>query len=504
MATVQNPVIPGFFPDPSVAKVGDTYYLATSSFEYLPGIPIFESRDLVNWAQIGNVATGPEHFTFSPELLASQGVYAPTLRFHDGLFYLIVSITGFGAMDRLPAIFTATDPAGPWSSPVYVTGLKGIDPDIAWDSDGTCYVTVATVGVIRQARVNPATGAILEQPRVMWSGTPNMHAPEAPHLYQIGNWWYLLIAEGGTSRGHAVSIARAKTPYGPFTPLPQNPILTHRGLGLPIQNVGHGDLVEGPDGSWWMVLLGVRQMGEAKQWHPLGRETFLNPVTWLDEWPRTPLVSETIEVPWALEPALDPAYRTDFDEQALDASWISPGRFPADVSDLTVQPDSLTVTAGTGEPMAVDAGKRRFVARRQTSPSFYTRTNIDVSRGIGGITVWYDDLNHYDVLAGNGEVWVRGFVGGFEHFTEPVQIPSHSRQVILRIETYPPIEKVPHMGSDTVVLGFENEAGEFTELSRLDGRYLSAEVAGGFTGRVVGLLAAQGTVSFEWAEFGHL
>src|SRR5687768_11480814 len=199
------PVIPGMHPDPSVCRVGDDYYLVCSSFEYFPGVPIFHSRDLVRWTQIGNVLDRPEQLRLPLDSPSSAGVYAPTLRHHDGRFWLITTnVSGDGNL-----LVTATDPAGPWSDPVLLPDLPGIDPDLAWDDDGACWCTIAGVS---QVRIDPRTGQVLDAPRRIWSGAPGAKAPEAPHLYRIGAYWYLLIAEGGTERGHGVSIARGPTP----------------------------------------------------------------------------------------------------------------------------------------------------------------------------------------------------------------------------------------------------------------------------------------------------
>ncbi|WP_157873298.1 glycoside hydrolase family 43 protein, partial [Streptomyces neyagawaensis] len=196
--TFSNPVIPGFHPDPSVCRVGDDYYLACSSFEYFPGVPLFHSRDLVHWTQIGNALDRSSQLRLPRETPASGGIYAPTLRHHDGRFWLIVTnVSGDGNL-----LFTATDPAGPWSEPVRLPGVHGIDPDLAWDDDGTCWCTTAGVA---QIRIDPHTGETLGASRRLWSGTPGAKAPEAPHLYRIGDHWYLLIAEGGTERCHGVS-----------------------------------------------------------------------------------------------------------------------------------------------------------------------------------------------------------------------------------------------------------------------------------------------------------
>lgn len=206
-----NPVIPGFHPDPSVCRAGDDYYLACSSFEYFPGLPIFHSRDLVHWEQIGNALEWP----LPAATRSSGGIYAPTLRYHDGRFWLIVADASLQTV-----LVTAANPAGPWSHPVTIPGITGVDPDIAWDDEGRCWCTFA--GIV-QVRIDPGTGQMLEEPRKTWSGTPGAQYPEAPHLYHVGAYWYLLIAEGGTERGHCVSVARGPAPDGPFEPCPANP-----------------------------------------------------------------------------------------------------------------------------------------------------------------------------------------------------------------------------------------------------------------------------------------
>ena len=166
-------------------------------------------------------------------------------------------------------LFTATDPAGPWSDGLPIEGISGIDPDLAWDEDGTAYVTYSGLDLsgteighqgIRQVRVDLATGRVTEAPRALWSGT-GLQFPEAPHLYRRGEHWYLVIAEGGTERGHAVSVARGPSPEGPFEPHPANPILSARSTGRAVQNTGHADLVETPDGGSAFVLLGMRPLG---------------------------------------------------------------------------------------------------------------------------------------------------------------------------------------------------------------------------------------------------
>ncbi len=213
-----RPILSGFHPDPTICRVGDTYYLATSSFEYQPGVPIFRSTDLVTWTQIGHVLDRPTRMSSVPGLAgASRGIYAPTLRHHAGRFWLIA--TDVNRLEAGHLIVHADDPAGAWSDPVHTTGAVGIDPDLAWDGDD-CYLTWKhQEGGIWQARVDPFTGVLLTAAQQLWSGTGLAHT-EGPHLFRRGDLWYLVVAEGGTDRGHAVAVARSEKPSGRSSPAP--------------------------------------------------------------------------------------------------------------------------------------------------------------------------------------------------------------------------------------------------------------------------------------------
>ncbi|GAB3891123.1 glycoside hydrolase family 43 protein [Kibdelosporangium lantanae] len=478
--TVPNPVITGFHPDPSICRVGADYYLACSSFEYFPGVPLFHSRDLVRWTQIGNVLDRPDQLRLPLDTPSSAGIYAPTLRHHDGMFWLIVTNVSDGGN----LLVTATDPAGPWSEPVRLPGVPGIDPDLAWDEDGTCWCTVAGVS---QVRIDPRTGETFGPPRRLWSGSPGAQAPEAPHLYQVGDYWYLLIAEGGTERGHSVSVARGRAPDGPFEPNPANPVLTHRGTNHPVQNTGHADLVQAPDGSWWMVLLAVRPRGGTPGWHVLGRETFLAPVTWEDGWP---VVGELVGPPDAVV-----SERDDFDGD-LAPQWMSPRDRPAGHYSTEKRPGWLSLSArGNG----MDAPDVTFLGRRQQHLTCQVRTLVDPTDGSGGLAVRIDEQHHYEVEAAPGEVRVLARIGPLRTLVATRQVPAGP--VLLRVDIDPRPPQDPRTGPDLVSLGLEEPDGTFTALGELDGRYLSTEVAGGFTGRVVGMYAATGTVHFDWFDY---
>ncbi|OWA37608.1 hypothetical protein B9G55_06025 [Saccharibacillus sp. O16] len=276
-----NPVIPGFHPDPSVVRVGESFYLITSSFEYFPGVPVFQSHDLFNWKPIGHVLTRREQLDLRHRA-SSSGIYASTLRYHDGRFYMITTdVRGIGNF-----YVTAEAAEGPWSDPIRLP-YGNIDPSLFFDDDGRAYVTSQNgegyESHIIQYEIDPSDGTILSEPVVIWRGDEGPWL-EGPHLYKIHGRYYLTAASGGTSFEHRQLIARSDHPYGPFEDRGE-PFLTHRGLKEhPVQCLGHADLIEDIQGQWWAVFLGMRPIDG--QYSPLGRETFLAPVRWTAEgWP---------------------------------------------------------------------------------------------------------------------------------------------------------------------------------------------------------------------------
>lgn len=282
----QNPVVRGFSPDPSLCRVGDDYYMVCSSFEYYPGVPVYHSRDLVNWELISYCLTRPSQLPLNT-CRSSSGIYAPTIRYHDGLFYMITTNYAEGGEFYV----TAKDPRGPWSEPVWL-GSMSADPSLLFDDDGKTYVVHPggegpRGGMIYLMELDLAKGAYKEVStlpgRLVWTGTGGQF-PEGPHLYKINGRYYLMIAEGGTGDDHRETIAVSNSPWGPYIPFENNPVLSHRDLpNNPISAAGHADMVQLPDGSWWAMSLGVRQKNGRS---PIGRETYLMPVEWTDDgWP---------------------------------------------------------------------------------------------------------------------------------------------------------------------------------------------------------------------------
>jgi xylan 1,4-beta-xylosidase len=487
--TYRNPVIPGFYPDPSVCRAGNEFFLVASSFVYSPGVPIFRSSNLVDWTQIGNVLDRPSQLDLTATNdWSSLGIYAPTLRHHDGRFFMIT--TNVGSTGAKSFLVTSKDPAGSWSDPVPVP-VPGIDPDLAWDRDGNCWVHFSGLGGIARCRIDSDTGAFLDEPNLTWSGT-GLQYPEAPHLYEHEGMWYLLIAEGGTHAGHCVSIARGPSPVGPWETAPSNPILTHRSTNSPIQNTGHADLVEFTDGSWWMVLLGVRPKGIGPGFHTLGRETFLVPVRWVDGWPVPgDPAPEMAKAPAPSEPG-EPAEREDFEFPVLGHHWVGVRQSPEKASSLTARPGWLVLRGGEA---GLNTPEPTFVGRRQQHHFCRFSARLEAEPAVeAGLSILLDQSAHYDVAVRGDRVIARARIGSLDSIVGSA--PRPDGPVTLTVETGP-----DRHGPDSVSLGFED--GESHTLARLDGRYLSSEVTGGFLGRMVGMYAVGGEGAFDWFDYSE-
>ncbi|MGY2074411.1 family 43 glycosylhydrolase [Blastococcus sp. SYSU DS0828] len=485
-----RPVVPGFHPDPSICRVGDTYWMVVSSFEYAPGVPLFRSTDLVTWKQAGHVLVRRSQLDVS-RAPGSGGITAPTIRFHDGRFWMITTNLADGGWQVL---VHTDDPLGEWSEPVRLTDVRGIDPDLAWDDDGTLLVTYAgfgaggPAGLVQQA-VDPVSGRALTGRRHVWQGTGGRF-PEGPHLYRIGGYWYLLIAEGGTERGHAVTIARGPSPSGPFEPCPWNPLLTHRGIESPVQNTGHSDLVQRPDGSWAVVFHGVRPRGASPQFHVLGRETFAAEVVWEDGWPR---IGE-----W-LAPPTDAVEVEELAGAELPVSWVSPRRFPGEV--LTRGEGGWRLCARDGDLASEDLA---FVGRRQEHLHCRARAVVAADgNGVGGLSVRMDSRHQLALEVDGGRVRAVAHVGALRQVLGETSVPA-GEDVVLELRAVPDDGHFSStaLGPDQLVAGVVDAAGVFAELGRIDGRYVSTEVAGGMTGRLFGVWCSTGELvvrSFAYA-----
>ena len=294
-----NPILPGGYPDPSICKVDDVFYIVNSSFEYYPGLPIHKSTDLINWELIGYGLHRKAQCTDEVNLVNVQsngGIHAPTIRFNKGTFYIITTNVYYNEntkkTDFVNFIITAKDPEGPWSDPHVLKGAPGIDPDIFFDDDGKIWY----VGTHAPEKPNfPGEGEIwlqeididnwklIGERNYLWRGACGGVWAEGPHMYKRNGWYYLMIAEGGTSYNHAMMIAVSDSIKGPYIPNERNPILSTRHLSYDnwVHSTGHADLIELDNGSWYMVALGIR--GDEERGSNMGRETHLVPVKWEKE-----------------------------------------------------------------------------------------------------------------------------------------------------------------------------------------------------------------------------
>lgn len=511
----RNPVIPGFHPDPSIVRVGQDFYLVTSSFEFFPGVPIFTSRDLVHWRQIGNVLTRDSQLPLE-KARPSGGIYAPTLRYHDGTFYMITTNVDGGGNFYV----TAKDPAGPWSEPVWLRDFGGIDPSLFFDDDGVAYVTGPGGGGgaprgIYQAELDLAAGRIKAKPRLLWERTGSRY-PEGPHLYKIRGRYYLMIAEGGTEYGHMEAIARGRSPWGPFEPCPRNPILSNRQteMDVPIQGTGHADLVEDALGQWWLVFLAFRPIGG--YFHHLGRETNLAPVGWdADGWPvvnggRPITVESQAEHPLPDQPFPAPPVRTGFDAP-LGPEWNHLRNPQREAYSLEARRGWLTLH---GEATALGAAASpTWVGRRQEHLACLARTLVDfVPARDGeeaGLSVYMSPDHRYELavdrVGGERRVFLRQRIGpDLEAVTATAPLAG-DEAVVLQVEASP----TEYAFSYGVAVG--GSAQETTQpLGRAAARYLSSEVAGGFTGVYLGLYAsgngrpAAAAAHFGWFDYQPL
>lgn len=502
MISYNNPIIPGFYPDPSICRVGADYYLVTSSFEFFPGVPLFHSRDLIHWEQIGHVLTRKSQLLLEG-CRTSGGIFAPTIRFHDRRFYMITTNVSNGGN-----FYVWTDDVrGEWSDPIWVA-QQGIDPSILFDDDGTVYFASTYSDEngqgTGQCTIDIETGEILTKTRLIWRGTGGK-CPEGPHLYKRNGIYYLMIAEGGTEYGHMETIARSFSPWGPFESCPRNPILTHRDTNLDrvqFQALGHADIVDTPDGDWWIVFHGIRPT--QFMLHHLGRETMIAPLVWdSDGWPLInggKHITPEMQAYSAPEPFPFPALQEcdSFDGDKLANTW-SFLRNP-DMGNylLSRRPGFLGLTAGADT--LDDCGTPTFLGRRQQHFDVRTQTLVDflpaTEREQAGITVFHTNEHHYDLVVtrrnGLRVAVLRKRVGDMLTESTPVSLPDQGN-VILRI--------------DSTKLDYSFFAGTDEENLQLVGQgrtqLLSTEcMVCTFTGCFIGLFAqGGGTAWFDYFKY---
>ncbi|THE11851.1 glycoside hydrolase family 43 protein [Bacillus timonensis] len=493
----KNPVIPGFYPDPSICRVGEDYYLVNSSFAYVPGVPIWHSKDLVHWRQIGYCLTRKSQLQLNNSAI-SGGIFAPTLRFYNGRFFMVTTNIDQGGHFYV----WANNPAEEWSDPIYVD-QPGIDPSLFFDDDGKVFFTSTSdlqSKAIYQCEIDIETGQKLSDTQMIWEGTGGAF-PEGPHLYKINGYYYLMCAEGGTEYGHMVTIARSKTPYGPFESYPGNPILSHRSLNHKVHATGHADLIEAQDGTWWAVFLGIRPIRFPYR-HHLGRETFLAPVSWTDDdWPiignngvvELEMDAETLPFAlWEEEPEVD-----HFDQPKLGLKWNFI-RNSYNVDWSLKKRDGWLAFSGS-EVRLIDSGTPAFIGCRQQhfQCDVSTKMEFDPQEGDeAGLAVFMNEGYHYTIgltkVENNYVILFRKQVGSMtvvEH-----SCPIKDLIVELRIQATP----------EKYIFSYCNSNQRWQYIGEGETQFLSTEVAGGFTGVFFGMYnySTNRTVAYyDWFQY---
>ncbi|MCR5136134.1 MAG: glycoside hydrolase family 43 protein [Oscillospiraceae bacterium] len=536
---LHNPIIPGFYPDPSVCRVGEDFYLVCSSFELCPGIPLFHSRDLQHWEQLCHVMT-PENGFHVEKNCGNGGVMAPTIRYHRGTFYLINC--NFG--DRGNFIVTAKDPAGPWSEPHWLTDVPGIDASIFFDWDDQCYIMGTAdnwpdgKGGLRQgiwcAKYDIENFRMAGEPHALWGGAmAGVASPESPHIYHIGKYYYLLIAEGGTEQYHSATVARSESVFGPYEGCRANPVLTMRHLGqrAAIQNAGHADLVDLPDGSWYAVFLASRLIGgESKN---LGRETFICPVRWELDWPL--FTPDTGRVEWDYDfpesltwsPLPEKPVRDDF-SKGLGPDWCFWGRpyekfWETGESGLTLR-CLRQALADPLQPMSMEVShsEENFVsclARRRLQPHcrFACRMRfVPEGKESAGIAV-VQAMNHQvhlqlteeggqtmlQLLLCKADYELPPYIPGFTSVTDHrllASVPWDGAEIVLEME----------LNENDYIFRCGPDEGHLTELAHADGAAVNPEKVGCMVGEMLSLFASgngeksENRAVFAWAEYEDL
>ena len=495
--TATNPILPGFYPDPSICAVGDDFYLVNSSFAYFPGIPIMHSKDLAHWEQIGNACDRESQLPLG-DTGHSRGLFAPTIRYHEGTFYIICTNVSYGGN----FIITAQNPTGPWSEPHYIEGADGIDPSLFFDEDGTCYY----IGT----HPNPAgcqydgdwyiwiqeldieNMKLVGEVHNVWNGAMrNIIWPEGPHLYKIGEYYYIMHAEGGTGPDHAVTVCRSKNVYGPYENNFCNPILTHRHLGrkYPICYVGHADLVKTINDEWYMVMLAVRPL---EGYTTMGRETFLARVEWENDWPvvnpGVGRLTDTVEInlpKWT-------AYTAESNEYVFSTM----GQLPPEFMVLrNADKSHYSLEKGKGLLMLFDTHTLKeqaspsYLALRQKHHHFIAKALLDVSN-------LSEDKRAGIAYVQNNLYNLRVEVNGKMAEVILCEKGTDRRVISMPLQGSNPLEvslEVDGLSAAVIIEGQKSP--------EVDIRTLSTEVAGGFTGCTVGLYAVADTENTDCACF---
>lgn len=522
--TLVNPILAGFYPDPSVLKVGSDYYLINSTFAYFPGLPVFHSKDLKNWKQIGNVINRPSQMNFMGHRM-TRGLFAPAIDYHNGIYYVTCTLIDRGGN----FVVTAKDPAGPWSDPTWLPEVKGIDPSLFFDAD-KAYILYNSDApenkplysghrTIRMYEFDAVNLKVIGEEKILVNGGVDISKKpvwiEAPHFIKRDGWYYLYAAEGGTSVNHSEVVLRSKSPWGPFVPYENNPILTQRDLPAdrkhPITSAGHAQFVEGPDGKTYAIFLAVRPY--KGNYYNTGRETFIAPVQWNNGWPIVNPDSKELKYSYkvnykevkqrgALPQSGNFQYTLNF-EKELDPSLMF--LRTCDSSSFKVSKEN-GLTLKLKPETCMELGNPAFIGKRQQHLYSSTETQLNFAAKSdnekAGIVIFQDEGHFYYLCKSTAKdkPVIQLFKSNPESKTMDLQMEflaaSDSEKVSLRIDAE----------GEYYSFYCAFKPNDWIPLKdKVDAKFLSTEVAGGFIGCVFGLYAtSSGKETINSASFKYL
>ncbi len=519
VAQTENPILPGFYPDPSICRVGTDYYLVNSSFSFFPGIPIFHSTDLTHWKQIGHVLDRPSQLNLTDEWI-SAGLYAPSIRYHEGVFYMITTLMGGKGGNFY---VTAKNPAGPWSEPNWLKEVDGIDPSFFFDLDGTAYLVnngpVADGKPLYNGHRSlwlqkfdlAAKKPIGKRVEIVNGGTDISKKPiwiEGPHIFNKNGYYYLLCAEGGTGLDHSQVIFRSRNIWGPYEVFKDNPILTQRDMPAdridPVTCTGHADFVQTPNGDWVAVFLGCQPYED--EFFNTGRQTFIQNVDWSGEWPiileKGKAVPSQVSLPLKAEEGKvtfrdnSANWKDDFDQPKLNFEWNFI-RTPQE-KWYELKDNSLKIQA---RPISIsEVGNPSFIGRRLQFANSEFTASLKLEKGKemeAGIVAFQNEKFYYKLtiqqIAGKNYLMVASATKEFEKTELKGYKPG--KPIYLRMKA---------LEAD-FACEYSLNNKTWTQMgSVLDGKHLSTKVSGGYVGAYFGLYAFAKTpaiASFDWATY---
>lgn len=520
--TLINPILTGFYPDPSVLQVKGDYYLINSTFAYFPGIPVFQSKDLKNWKQIGNVISRPSQMNFMGHRM-TRGLFAPAIEYHKGIFYVTCTLIDRGGN----FVVTAKDPAGPWSDPVFLPEVRGIDPSLYFDEDKAYIIYNSDAPdnkpeysghrTLRMYEFDPLALKVVGEEKILVNGGVDISKKpvwiEGPHILKKNDWYYLYAAEGGTSVNHTEVVLRSKSVWGPYVPYENNPILTQKDLPAdrkhPITSAGHAQFVEGPDGKTYAIFLAVRPY--EGNYYNTGRETFVAPVEWKDGWPIVDPNNKVVQY----------SYKTTFKEVKQKDAQPQSGNFqymltfekeldPALLFLRTVDSTSFSLSKANGltlklKPETVmELGNPSFIGKRQQHLNCNAEVSFDFSAKTAnekaGLIIFQDE-NHFYYLCKSvdqGKTVMQLFKSSTDGKSMELLTQANltSEKVLLRIDAK----------GDQYSFHYAQNPNDWILLKdKVDGKFLSTQVAGGFIGCVFGMYAtSSGIETANSASFQYL